>query len=150
MAIGNSSLLYLTSGDGNVAVGNSALAYSDFGVTQLTTSNNGVGIGGATCGSGTGYVAIGYNARSAADYSIAIGNGATSTAANAITIGNGATNSTANTTVIGNSSTTAFKPSGKLNLDTNNTISASASTPSTHKIEIVHNGVTYYLLASNV
>jgi len=150
MAIGNSSLLYLTSGDGNVAVGNSALAYSDFGVTQLTTSSNGVGIGGATCGSGTGYVAIGYNSRAAADYSIAIGNGATSTASNAISIGNGVTNSTANTTVIGGASTTAFKPIGKVYLDSQNTISAAVAAPSTHKIEIVHNGVTYYLLASNV
>lgn len=39
---------------------------------------------------------------------------------------------------------------GTLSLGTGNAVSVSASTASTHKVAIVINGTTYYILVSNV
>jgi hypothetical protein len=36
-----------------------------------------------------------------------------------------------------------------LNIAIGNTVTASVATPSTHKVEMVIGGVTYYLLATN-
>lgn len=58
---------------------------------------------------------------------------------------NGTTNITGNTTIGGTLAVT-----GALSLGTGNAVTASVATPSTHKVQIVINGTTYYLLASNV
>lgn len=129
------------------------------------TDSFGVAIGSSTCSiTGIRSVAIGSrNSFVVGDYSITIGGNTNVTGSNSVIIGYGSTvtgnNSAAfgagvavsgdNLIKVGNSTHTV-KIDGTLALGTGNVITAAAAAPSTHKVAVAINGVTYYLLASNV
>jgi hypothetical protein len=167
---GGAGGLYNSSVNGATLIGNGAYhrAANGNGIAigrGAITDSFGVAIGTSTCSiTGARSVAIGSrNSFVTGDYSITIGGNTNVTGSNSVNVGYGSTvtgnNSGAfgpgvavsgdNLIKVGNSTHTV-KIDGTLALGTGNVITAAAAAPSTHKVAVSINGVTYYLLASNV
>lgn len=167
---GGTGGLYNSSVNGATLIGNGAYhrAANGNGIAigrGAITDSFGVAIGTSTCSiTGARSIAIGSrNSFVVGDYSITMGGNTTVTGNNSVNIGYGSTvtgnNSGAfgpgvavsgdNLIKVGNSTHTV-KIDGTLALGTGNVITAAAAAPSTHKVAVAINGVTYYLLASNV
>lgn len=167
---GGTGGLYNSSVNGATLIGNGAYhrAANGNGIAigrGSVTDSFGVAIGSSSCSiTGIRSVAIGSrNSFVVGDYSITIGGNTTVTGNNSVNVGYGSTVTGNNSGAFGpgvavsgdnlikvGSSLHTVKIDGTLALGTGNVITAAAAAPSTHKVAVAINGVTYYLLASNV
>lgn len=167
---GGAGGLYNSSVNGATLIGNGAYhrAANGNGIAigrGSVTDSFGVAIGSSSCSiTGIRSVAIGSrNSFVVGDYSITIGGNTTVTGNNSVNVGYGSTVTGNNSGAFGagvavsgdnlikvGSSLHTVKIDGTLALGTGNVITAAAAAPSTHKVAVAINGVTYYLLASNV
>lgn len=167
---GGTGGLYNSSVNGATLIGNGAYhrAANGNGIAigrGSVTDSFGVAIGSSSCSiTGVRSVAIGSrNSFVTGDYSITIGGNTNVTGSNSVNVGYGSTVTGSNSGAFGpgvavsgdnlikiGNSTHTVKIDGTLALGTGNVITAAAAAPSTHKVAVSINGVTYYLLASNV